>query len=144
MKAKLLSIHKLIVIIPAVVHLILIPNHTSAIYSLFSQLCSFAMFMFILVGLACFFNATRTDSEVKIKQLILSIVCLLVAITFGAWLCTFYLEGLADPLVRDKAAVTQALIISISIIGCYTAGLVLLIMAKFMNLTKKEKNQEKL
>ncbi len=137
MKENLLKIHKLLVVIPALAHLLFIPQHNTALYRLFTTLCAPTMFMFILVGLACLFNATRTNKDTNTKQFVISIVCLVAVLAFGGLLCYYYVDGLNNPQVTDGAPIVIALIISISLMASYALGLASLIALKFTGLMKK-------
>ncbi len=135
-----LKISKYILMITPLIHLVLCTAHIDALTKLSSQLSGFAMFMFILTGLLCLFNATRV-SDVTIKDLIKSTIFILINISFGIWLIIFYTEGSVTNNSSDQVTVTLAMVLSIAIICAEIVGLVFLFLSRF--LPTKEDNTSK-
>lgn len=129
-KNKILKLHKLFVIIPAIIHLALCRLQIDAIYGLQAQSYSpIVMFLSILIGLACLFNATRL-SDLKIKSLIVSTIGLVIEIGLLIALIIMYIMGLST--VIDLANVIFGIVISIVAVVTYSLGLAALIFAKQM------------
>ncbi|MFI3252464.1 MAG: hypothetical protein R3Y60_04920 [bacterium] len=133
-KNKLLSIHKIIMIIATIGHLALTPVHNDALTLLTNTYCGFIMFMFVLTGLSCLFNATRIG-DTKIKSLIVTTVCAAVSIGFGIYLAILYVDGYKFSLENfkpeDSMNVLMALILTITVISSKVVSLVFLGLSKF-------------
>lgn len=130
---NLLSIHKYIIGAVGIAHLALTPLHINGLIITDEQICGFYMFMFVLVGLACVFNATRIESDLKWKDMILSTICLVVTMVFGILLSITYMNGIIDGKVdRDVTNIIIAFAFSCVVLAADMAGLVLLWVSKLV------------
>lgn len=141
------KIAKYIICLSAILHLILSSYQIQAINKLSNELCGIAMFLFILFGFVCLFNAIRLK-EPKGKNLIFSILMLVLTIGTGGYLLSIYFDSLAHQknLVEDAAmaaAVKQGVTLSIVVLALYLIGLVETIVACiYYHKTLKKKNKE--
>ncbi len=115
----------------ALMHLVLSSIQITTITVLENEICGVAMFLFILFGLVCLFNAIRLK-QFTIKKMIFPIVMLLVCIGTGLWLVSIYFERLNNQQVLDHSVVVKGIVFSFIIVGCYLLGLVQTIRAYFI------------
>ena len=122
----------------ALVHLILSSIQIKAISSLTDQICGLVMFIFILFGFVCLFNAIRLK-EITVKKLLFCLFFLLVVIGFGSWLLYIYFYSLANQPGVEVGNVVPGIILSIGAMTLYLIGLILTVVAYFVE--KKEKEE---
>lgn len=137
MKNKIITIHKIIIVAVALIHLAVTPIHNSGLSDLASQICGFAMFMFILLGLVCLFNATRLV-DLNTKSFLICLVCISVTCCFGGWLTWEYIVGLGTDMDISLINIQKALLLSVSALFAYILGIVTLVWAYILEQKEKK------
>lgn len=114
-----LDIARFAVMIAAISHLVLTPIHVSALLKLENQICGFVMFMFVLMGLAGLFEASRLKRPTA-SSLALAFVILLVVVGLGLYLASIYQHALANQRsLVEPASVRAALMLTQILVGVY-------------------------
>lgn len=134
------KIAKYLICFSAVVHLLLSSIQIEAINKLTNQICGITMFLFVLLGFVCLFNAIRLK-EPKGRKIIFSIIMLVLVIGTGVYLLTIYFDALMHQKDIMAGPVISGVILSIVVIALYLFGLVETIVAYicYHNNLKKEK-----
>lgn len=114
----------------AIIHLILSSVQIKAISALTDQICGLVMFMFILIGFVCLFNALRLK-EVTIKKLLFCSFFIILDIAFGGWLLYIYFYSVNNQPGIELDKVIPGIILSICVIVFYFTGLILTTVSYF-------------
>lgn len=117
-----------IVVFTAIIHLILSNIQIKTLTVLENEISGFVMFMFILIGLACLFNAIRFK-DLTIRKIILTIVMLLAVIGVGSYLVYIYVYAIGHQNLLKSSEVMPGIILSSVMLGLYLFGLVETIIA---------------
>lgn len=117
-----------IVVFTSIIHLILSNIQIKTLTVLENEISGFVMFMFILIGLACLFNAVRFK-DLTIRKIILTIVMLLVVIGVGSYLVYIYVYSIGHQNLLKASEVMPGIILSSVILGLYIFGLIETIIA---------------
>ena len=125
-----IKLSNLFVAIAGVVHLIVSSIQISTINMLSNQECGIVLFMFILVGLAAVFNATRFK-EAKGGRVIFVVAILSIVIGFGIWLLAIYFNAYFNQTNANQEQIIKGVILSIIMISFYAIGIVGAIWAYF-------------
>ncbi len=124
---------KLVAILVPIAHLILTPVHVSALLKLENQICGFAMFLSVLVGLVVLFEATRVKDD-EIASKFLFVLFLVADMLLLLWLSGIYRHALVyQQTLREPEKVVKAITLSISIMGFYGLSLALAIASFFVH-----------
>lgn len=135
-------IAKYIICFTAVFHLILSNIQIQAINKLTNEICGIYMFMFVLLGFVCLFNAIRLKTPSG-RKIFFSILMLLAVISVGGLLVGVYLDALMHQNNVMVVPVVMGLVFSILIIALYLFGLVETIIAfAYYKKTQKHEEQE--
>jgi hypothetical protein len=134
-------ISKYIICFTAILHLIFSNIQIQAINKLTNEICGIYMFMFVLLGFVCLFNAIRLKTPSG-RKIIFSILMLLAVIGVGGLLISVYLDALMHQNNVMVTPVVMGLVFSIIIIALYLFGLVEIIIA-FATYKKSQKEEEK-
>lgn len=137
------AIAKYVISFAAILHLILSSIQIEAISRLINQLCGITMFMFILLGFVCLFNAIRLK-EPKGKSIVFSIVMLCLVMAAGVYLITIYFNALATQKNVAVGPISNGIILSIVILALYLIGLVETIVACVYYHNKKRKEKQEI
>ncbi len=121
-------IAKYIISFTAVLHLILSNIQIQAINKLTNEICGIYMFMFVLIGFICLFNAIRLKTPTG-KKIIFSIIMLVAVMGVGGMLLSIYVDALLHQNNVMVAPVIKGIILSILVIALYLFGLVETIIA---------------
>ncbi len=114
----------------AIIHLILSSIQIKAISALTDQICGLVMFMFILIGFVCLFNALRLK-EVTIKKLLFCSFFIILDIAFGVWLLYIYFYSVNNQPGIELDKVIPGIVLSICVIVFYLTGLILTTVSYF-------------
>lgn len=133
---------KYFICISAVLNLVLSSIQIQAISKLSNQICGIVMFMFVLIGFVCLFNAIRLK-EPKGGKVLFSILMLGLVIATGGYLMSIYFDALMHQKDIIASPVISAIILSIIVIAFYLFGLVETIIA-YVCYRKKLKNKNKI
>ena len=120
---KPIKLSNFFVVIAGIVHLIISTIQINTINTLSNQECGVVLFMFILVGLAAVFNATRFK-EAKGPRVIFVVAVLAVVIGFGVWLLAIYFNAYTNQANANKGQIMKGVIVSILMLACYFVGVV--------------------
>ncbi|MCM1130877.1 MAG: hypothetical protein NC310_03945 [Roseburia sp.] len=123
-----LKIAKYVICTSAVLHLLLSSIQIQAISLLTDQICGVVMFLFVLLGFVCLFNAIRMKQALG-KKIIFSILMLLLVMASGVSLVITYFDAFAHQKDLIQAPIIQALILSFIVLTLYLIGLVETIIA---------------
>lgn len=121
-------IAKYIICFTAVLHLIFSNIQIQAINKLTNEICGIYMFLFVLLGFVCLFNAIRLK-KIEGKKIVFSIIMLLAVIGVGGMLVSIYLDALLHQNNVMVTPVVMGLVLSIIVIALYLFGLVETIIA---------------
>lgn len=99
-----LSSAKIFIPLTALLTLILSDTQIKTIVVLNNELCSFVLFMFVLLGLACIFNALRVKPGFS-KYGLFSIFLLLATIALGIILLVVYYDALKNQPAMDEGMI---------------------------------------
>lgn len=131
---------KYLISLTALLHLILSSIHIKALYQLETELCGLWMFLFILTGLICLFNAIRNKKGL-VSTTIFSVVMIGVTCACGIVLLNYYLTGIREQSKIEAGVVQSGVVLAIAMMVCYITGAVLTVMGMFKNykINKKAK-----
>ncbi len=134
------KIAKYLICFSAVMHLLLSSVQIEAISKLTNQICGITMFLFVLFGFVCLFNAIRLK-EPRGRKIVFSIIMLVLVIGTGVYLLTIYFDALMHQKDIMASPVISAVILSVVVLALYLFGLVETIVAYlcYHNKLKKEK-----
>ena len=125
-----IKLSNLFVAIAGILHLIISTIQINTINTLSNQECGVVLFMFILVGLAAVFNATRFK-EAKGGRVIFVLAVLSIVIGFGIWLLAIYFNAYFNQANANQAQIIKGVILSIIMVAFYVIGMVGAIWAYF-------------
>lgn len=133
-------IAKYVICFAAILHLLLSNTQIQAINKLSNEICGIYMFMFVLIGFACLFNAIRLKEPSR-KKIVFPMIMLILVMVFGGLLVYVYIDALMHQRNLLKSFVINGMILSIVIIALYLFGLVETIIAhvSYLKSQKKEK-----
>ncbi len=117
-----------VVVFTAIIHLILSNIQIKTLTVLENEISGFVMFMFVLVGLACLFNAVRFK-DLTIRKIILTIVMLLAVIGIGSYLVYIYVYSIGHQNLLKASEVMPGIILSSVMLALYLFGLIETIIA---------------
>lgn len=123
---ELSAIAKAMIMVISMGHLIFSGVHVNALLLLENEICGFAMFLFVLLGLVTMFETTRIKAGQK-KERVLTAIFALAASGIGYYLTTIYRYAVANQKSLEAANVLKAINFSTVIIIAYAAASVLLI-----------------
>ena len=124
---------KFIIPLAALLALILSDIEIKAIVVLNNELCSFTLFMFTLIGLACIFNALRIKPGISLYS-VFSVLLIVIAMVLGVVLVFIYSDAIKNQPAMDanmKAAVRKGIILIIVFLLFYLLGLIQTIRGVF-------------
>ena len=107
----------------------------STILCLTHELCSIGLFLFILVGLACVFNALRVK-KAKSKYGIFTLMTTFVVVGLCGYLIYVYNYSLINQVPIDAARVNKGLIELYVFAGLYLLAIIQFIRALFIKETE--------
>ena len=117
-----------VIVFAAIIHLILSNIQIKTLTVLENEISGFVMFMFVLVGLACLFNAVRFK-DLTIRKIILTIVMLLAVIGIGSYLVYIYVYSIGHQNLLKASEVMPGIILSSVMLALYLFGLIETIIA---------------
>lgn len=123
---ELSMIAKALVMMVSTGHLIFSGVHVSALLLLEDEICGFAMFLFVLLGLVTMFETTRIKAD-RIKERMLAAGFALATSGTGYYLITIYRHAIVNQKSLEAANVLKAIYFSTAIIIVYMAASALLI-----------------
>lgn len=141
---SILKLAKFIIAFAAFFHLIFSNLHVNGLLLLENQICGFLMFVSVIFGLVCFFQATRTKFN-NASEFIPMVIFLVITVGALIMLGGIYSDALANQKsLKNPLPVKQAMTLTYAMAVVYVVSFVILLVDYFKSGLKfnGEKSQD--
>ena len=130
---RLFSVCKLSIGLISIIHLILANIHVAGLLKLENEICGFVMFVSIIFGLVCFFQASRSKLNNK-RELIPLQLFIVITLSSLIALAGIYLNAINSQIsLKDPTDVIKALNLTISMIVLYSVAFIAVLIDYLLN-----------